>query len=94
MEETLTLNDGTVFGNHSHARESGKTLFVYISDGSGIREVFEALIDPEKTAHIEYHYSTAVLNFDGFTKLIAVRDEGGGLVTAVLSKAGEASNAE
>lgn len=92
MNETLILNDGTRFDN-SHALKSRDSLFVYIN-GLGIREVFEALIDPEKTAHIEYHYSAAVLDFDGFTKLIAVRDEGGGLITAVLDKVREVSNGE
>lgn len=90
MNEKLILSDVTEFAN-SHALESGRNLFVYISDGeSGLREVFDALIDPEKTAHIEYHYSAAILNFDGFTKLVAVRDEGDGLITAVLYKPNEA----
>lgn len=82
----LTLNDGTVFENGSHALKSYNTLYIYVTDGTGIKGVFDAFIDPEKTAHIEYNYYGAALSFDGFTKLIAVRDEGHGLVTAVLEK--------
>lgn len=84
MEEKLKLNDGTEFGNHSHALQSGDNLFVYISDGSDIKTVFEAFIEPEKTKRIEYVYFGSVLTFDGFTKLVAVRDEGNGLITANL----------
>ncbi len=83
---TLTLSDGTVFQN-SHAIENGANLHIYIQDGqSGIREVFEAFIDPEKTAEITFRDigdQTAV--FHGYNKLIAVRDEGRGLITAQLT---------
>jgi hypothetical protein len=88
MEEKLILADGTGFLN-SHALQSHNNLFVYVNDGeSGIKEVFDALIDPDKTAHIVYKYYGSTLEFSGFTKVIAVRDEGGGLITTVLEKVG------
>jgi hypothetical protein len=84
--EKIILNDGTGFLN-SHALQSRNNLFVYVDDGkSGIKDVFDALIDPEKTAHIVYDYYGTKLEFYGFTKMISVRDEGGGLITAVLEK--------
>lgn len=86
MNEKLILNDGTGFLN-SHALESNNNLFVYINDGeSGIKDVFDSMYDPEKTAHVVYKYYGATLDFYGFTKLKAVRDEGNGLITAVLEK--------
>lgn len=82
---TLTLSDETVFQN-SHAIESGANLYIYVQDGkSGLREVFEAFIDSEKTAEIRFHgLDNQVSVFRGYNKLIAVRDEGRGLITAVL----------
>lgn len=83
---TLTLSDGTVFHN-SHAIENGTNLHIYVQDGkSDIRDVFEAFIDPEKTSEITFQDlgdQTAV--FRGYNKLIAVRDEGRGLFTAILT---------
>lgn len=86
MEQSLILNDGSIFVN-SHVILNG-TLFVYIKDGvSGLREVFDALIDPLKTAKITFSdYDGTKKVYRGYKKLIAVRDEGNGLITAVLSK--------
>lgn len=83
----LTLNDGTVFQN-SYAMISSRLLMVYIQDGvSDLRTVFDALIDPEKTAVISsVDYAGKETVFRGYTKLVAVRDEGNGLITAVLDK--------
>lgn len=83
----LTLNDGTVFQN-SYAMISSHLLMVYIQDGvSNLRTVFDALIDPEKTAVVSsVDYVGQETVFRGYTKLTAVRDEGNGLITAVLDK--------
>lgn len=83
----LTLNDGTVFEN-SHAIENGGSLFIYVQDGqSGIRDVFEAFIEPEKTAEIRFEgFDGNVSVFTGYNRVIAVRDEGKGLITAVLCR--------
>ncbi len=84
----LTLSDGTIFQN-SHAIENGTNLYIYVQDGqSGIRQVFEAFIDPQKTAEIQYEdMAGQVTVFNGYIRLIAVRDEGKGLITAVLCSA-------
>ena len=86
MGEKLILNDGSSFLN-SNAIESLGNLYIYVRDGtSGIRDVFEAFIDPEKTAHIVHEYYGSTVEFDGYTELIAVRNEGNGLITAMLGK--------
>lgn len=83
----MTLTDGTVFQN-SYAMISSRLLMVYIQDEvSDLRTVFDALIDPEKTEVISsVDYTGQETVFRGYTKLIAVRDEGNGLITAVLDK--------
>lgn len=93
MAEKLVLADGTGFLN-SRAIESYDNLYIYVSDGtSSIKDVFDALIDPKKTAHIVYEYYGSTLEFSGFTELIAVRNEGHGLITAMLAK-GVTANAD
>ena len=84
MPERLTLKNGHILENSS-AILSG-SLFLYIR-GLSLRKAFDLLIEPLNTAEIVYtqmNGDTAV--FEGFTKLTAVRDEGGGLITAVLDK--------
>lgn len=84
---TLTLNDGTVLQN-SYALLSSGTLFVYVQEeGITIVSFFELFCDPEKTERIV----CAQVNGDeteylNYSKLIAVRDEGDGLFTAVLKR--------
>ena len=85
MNESLTLNDGTVLED-SRAVASGD-LFLYMN-GYGMAEVFALLIDPEKTAVIVYTMMDGSgITYREYQKLIAVRDEGNGLITAVLRKA-------
>lgn len=48
--------------------------------------MFNLLIEPEKTSRIEMRQGMNVTVKEGFTRLIAVRDEGNGLITAVLGK--------
>ena len=84
MPEKLTLNDGTVLEGAS-ALASGD-LFVYVP-GSDIRTVFGLLIEPENTEEIVYTRNNGEeVAFIGYTKLTAVRDEGSGLITAVLRR--------
>lgn len=82
----LTLNDGTVFEN-SHAIENGGNLFIYVQDGqSSIRDVFNAFADPEKTVSIQFENMAGdLITLTGYNRIIAVRDEGRGLITAVLT---------
>lgn len=84
MPERLTFKNGFIVENSS-AIQSG-SLFLYLR-GISLRKAFDLLIEPLNTAEIVYtqmNGDTAV--FEGFTKLTAVRDEGGGLITGVLDK--------
>ncbi len=85
MDGTLTLNDGTVMSG-STLLESNGHLFIYVMNGSGIRDVFNLMIEPTKTSRITAAQNGETLAKEGFTKLIAVRDEGNGLITATLTK--------
>ena len=84
MPERMTFNNGYIVENSS-AIQAG-SLFLYLR-GISLRKAFDLLIEPLNTSEIVYtqmNGDTAV--FEGFTKLTAVRDEGGGLITAVLDK--------
>ena len=83
--EKLTLENGAELENSS-AILSGD-LFLYARNGDGIRDVFLLLIEPENTETITYTMVNGEDRvFEGFTRLIAVRDEGDGLITAVMRK--------
>ena len=85
--ETLTLNDGTVLENSSAV--VSRDLFLYIM-GMTMAEVFNLLIVPGKVEKIIFtQINGDKVIYEEFTKLTAVRDEGDGLVTAVLQKAVE-----
>lgn len=80
----LKLNDGTVLEDSS-AILSGD-LFLYMN-GYGMQEIFELLIDPEKTKKIVFtQVNGEKVTITGYKRLTAVRDEGNGLITAVLKK--------
>ena len=80
----LKLNDGTVLEDSS-AILSGD-LFLYMN-GYGLQEIFELLIDPEKTKKIIFtQVNGDKVTITGYKRLIAVRDEDNGLITAVLKK--------
>jgi hypothetical protein len=52
-----------------------------------MKEIFDLLIDPDNTAEIIYtRINGTDVTFTGYTRLIAVRDEDVGLITAVLRK--------
>ena len=86
MNETLTLNDGTIIEGGT-VLQVDLNLFVYIQNGSGIRDVFEQLIEPEKTVRITAEQYGKETIYDGYTRLMSVRDEGNGQITAVLRRA-------
>ena len=82
--ETLTLNDGTLLEN-SRAIIS-RDLFLYIN-GIDLRCAFDLLIDPEKTKKILFtQINGENVIFRGYTQMIAIRDEGNGMISAVLTK--------
>ena len=82
---TLTLNDGTILQNSSALLSSGM-LFIYVREtGITIADVFNLLVDPSKTERIVFtQVNGDEVVFLEYEKLIAVRDEGDGLFTAVL----------
>ena len=82
---TLEMHDGQVLEN-SEALEIDRELYIYIS-GLTLTIVFQMLTDEEKTETITYRHGPGETVFTGYTKLIAVRDEGNDLVTAVMRKA-------
>ena len=86
MPEKLRLTDGTEL--NGNAIKSGD-LFLYIY-GLEIQEVFALLINREKVRRVIFIQNDGTETaFDGFIRLIAVRDEGDGLITAVLRKGEE-----
>lgn len=82
---TLTLNDGTVLEN-SYVLENDSNLFVYTQNEYTVKEVCDALYDPEVTKKIVTTMGEESVTYRGYKNLIAVRNEGHGLTTAVLKK--------
>ena len=84
MPERLTLKNGYILENSSAFR-SGE-LFLYIR-GISMRKAFDLLAEPLNTEEITYTQNNGdIVIFKGFTKLTVIRDEGSGLITAVLDK--------
>ena len=81
--ETIVLNDGTTWSGY--VAMSGNQLFFYI-DGQGLKAVFDKLIVPAKAKKVTYNSGGQSQVYKGYSKLIAVRDEGNGLITAVTEK--------
>ena len=77
--QTSVLNDGTTWSGYVIL--SGGHLFLYI-DGQGLKTVFDKLIVPAKAKKVTYNSGGQSQVYKGYSKLIAVRDEGNGLVTA------------
>ena len=85
MPETLTLNNGTVL-EKSYGFTGDGSLYLYVT-GKSLADVFGLLIDRLNTERILYvQMSGEMTLWRGYQKLISVRDEGGGLVTATLRK--------
>lgn len=85
MDGTLTLNDGTILG-HSWVVENTGNLFVYVMNGCDLLEVCSLFFVPEKTSRILATQNGVTMEKAGFTRLVAVRDEGNGLITAMLTR--------
>jgi len=84
MPEKLTFKNGFIVENSS-AIQSG-SLFLYLR-GISLRKAFDLVVEPLNTAAIIYtQMNGEIMVYHGYTKLTAVRDEGGGLITAVLDK--------
>ena len=84
MPERLTFENGFIVENSS-AILAG-SLFLYMR-GISRRKAFDLLIEPLNTAEIIYTQMNGdMVTYTGYTKLTAVRDEDGGLITAMLDK--------
>ena len=83
--ETLTLNDQTVLENSS-AIEDENTLFVYTRNGYDMKFVFDSLYDPEKISTITALSTGNERIYTGYSRLVAVSNEGHNQVSAVLKK--------
>jgi hypothetical protein len=83
--ETLTLNDGTVYQD-SYASESCYGLYVRFGGGLSMIDVLLILADSGKTSRITYTCNKVEIVFEGYTKPVAINDEGNGVITALLKK--------
>ncbi len=84
---TLTLNDGTVLED-TQAIESTGMLFIYSYCGHTIKELCDLLFPAENISSIEANFPGGTKTYNGYNRLVAVRDEGNNLLTAVLAKDG------
>lgn len=84
--QSITLKDGTELSN-SYVIQDGHNLYVYISNGLSFKQVFGLLSETERTEKIEKTtLSGTIETYTDYTDLIALRNEGNGLITAVLAK--------
>ena len=84
MEEKLKLNDGTVLDGS--AVTAGNELFLYLY-GYTLEQTFYQLHEKRKTKKIICIQNNGTeITCTGYTALAALRNEGGGTVTAVLRK--------
>lgn len=84
MDETLTLNDGTVLTGH--LLETETRLFVYVW-GKTLAEAFELLIDPERTKRIVADRYGVKETVRGYKHLMSISEEAGGMIAGSLKKA-------
>ena len=85
MDRFLKLNNGTILSD-SQAYDDGKGLNIIIGDKSlDVLQTVLLLSKKENTQKIIYHYYKAELAFEGYTKLVSVRDEGT-MITVTLKK--------
>lgn len=83
LQESLTLNDGTVL--NGHALETETRLFLYIY-GMTMAEVFEQVNDPEKTKKITAERYGEKQTIRGYKVLISISLETNGMISASLKK--------
>lgn len=86
--QKLIMNDGTELENSS-VIISGSIMFVYITNGYNIKDVFDCLYNTQATKKIIYNWNGTETEYIGYEKLISVKDEGRGLITAMLEKSQE-----
>ena len=72
MDEKLILKDGTEL--HGHQIETEVRLFLYVFDLT-LAEVFQLLIDPEKTKSITWERYGNTGKVTGYKRLMSISDE-------------------
>lgn len=85
MEQSLILNDGTVFDG-SYAIQSGDRLWVYVYADITMADLFALLNDPEKTKIIMVKRFGDNLSFCEYKTLFCIRIEDEGFISAGLKK--------
>lgn len=83
MEETIKLNDGTEI--RGHLLETETRLFLYLYD-IRMRDAFDLLTDPKKTKYIQWKTYGAEGEVFGYTHLMSISEEPGGMIGASMKK--------
>lgn len=83
MDAKLTLNDGAEL--EGYFTETEVRLFVYIWNKT-LAEVFELMIDPEKTKKMVCERYDLKETVRGYKKLMTVNDEGSNMISVALKK--------
>ena len=81
MNETLTLNDGTVLNGHALGSEDELFLYVY---GTTLADLYPLISDAEKTAKIQEDRNGDQMIYTGYNYLYSIREERSGMVSAGL----------
>jgi hypothetical protein len=75
MEQTLTLNDGTILKN-SHAMPLGEGLYFYLGDSElTMQEALRLFTDPSNVEKIVYTSGKVSIEYDGYTEIDTIRNE-------------------
>ena len=85
MEQTLTLNDGTVLNNSSAAENSGG-LWIYVNAEIGFQDLFSIMNDHEKTKRIIAENIEGKKTYRGYKELFYLRKGDNGTVSIALRK--------
>lgn len=89
MDESLTLNDGTVIDG-GYAGYSQGRLWCYFT-GYTMQQAATMFLDPAKTSHIVYQYGGHSTEYDGFTECTFIGVDVDGKCSLSLAKGVEES---
>ena len=75
MEQSLTLNDGTILKN-SHAMPLGEGLYFYLGDSElTMQEALRLFVDPSNVEKIVYTSGKVSIEYNGYTQIDSIRNE-------------------
>jgi hypothetical protein len=83
MQETLTMNDGTILAGH--AFESDGRLYAYLDD-STMSDAFTIMNDPQKTIRIAANRYGEIAVYEGYNRLRSISLEDNNTISVVLKK--------